>query len=148
MIAWVWPADTVRSTPRRISRASPAPSITLTCRSWISRVAMNIFSCISSAGRLDLVAGPERDEDVVALDLHPVGGHRLGGRRPGGLAGPQVEAGPVQVTLHRVVVDIAFGQRYFLVRAHVVQGEHLAAGADHRHRHVADVHPDRPLSGQ
>src|SRR5262249_17238882 len=97
MIAWVWPADTVRSTPRRISRASPAPSVTLTCRSWISRVAMKSVSCCRSAGRLGLVVGPvvvspvvirtERDVDVVALDLHPVGGHRLGSRRPGGLAG-------------------------------------------------------------
>src|SRR5262245_53356377 len=128
MIAWVWPADTVRSTPRRISRASPAPSVTLTCRSWISRVAMKVSPVIGSAGRLVLVAGPgvisaERDVDLVALDLHPVGGHGLGGRRAGGLAGAQVEAGPVQVALHRVVVDVALRQRHFLVRAHVVQGE-------------------------
>src|SRR5215831_11250743 len=123
MIAWVWPADTVRSTPRRISRASPAPSVTLTCRSWIARVAMKL-SPVSA--QPDLVAGPaltERDVDVVALDLHPVGGHRLGGRRAGGLAAAQVEAGPVQVALHRAVVDVAFGQRHLLVRAHVVQGE-------------------------
>src|SRR5436190_3628497 len=133
MIAWVWPADTVRSTPRRISRASPAPSVTLTCRSWISKVAMKTSPVICSAGLVigpvvvgTEVVGTERDVDVVALDLHPVGGHRLGGRRAGGLARAQVEAGPVQVTLHRVVVDVALGQRHFLVRAHVVQGEHLA----------------------
>ena len=40
MMACVCPADTVRSTPRRISRLPPAASSTLTCRSRISRVAI------------------------------------------------------------------------------------------------------------
>src|SRR6266498_1635613 len=38
MIAWVCPARTARSTPRRICWLSPAASVTLTCRSRISRV--------------------------------------------------------------------------------------------------------------
>src|SRR5215470_933994 len=127
MIAWVCPADTVRSTPRRISRLPSRPSgpgvgsATLTCRSRISRVAMVLSLLIVSAGR-------EGDVDVAVLDLHRIDGHGLGGGGPGRVAGAQVETRPVQPAFHRVVVDLALGKRDLLVRAHVVQREHPTLG--------------------
>src|SRR6516164_5099774 len=148
MIAWVCPADTVRSTPRRISRLPSRPSgpgagsATLTCRSRISRVAIT-YLLIVGCGR----GGAERDVDVAVLDLHRVDGHGLGGGRPGRAAGAQVETRPVQPAFHRVVVDLALGQRDLLVRAHVVQGEHLIAGAHHGDRHAVDLHPEAAVVG-
>src|SRR5581483_4362709 len=146
MMAWVSPSRTVRSTPRRISRWVPAPSApptepalpsTLTCRSRISRVAT-----------LELLVSGQRDVDVVAFDLDGVDRHRLGGRQPGGLAGTQVEARPVQPALHRVVVDLAFGQRDLGVRAHVPQGEDLAAGAGHGDGLARDLNPEDAFGRQ
>src|SRR5580704_12715575 len=136
MMACVCPADTVRSTPRRISRLPPAASSTLTCRSRMSRVAI--------ASYFFRYLG-ERDVDVVALDLHLVGGHRLGGRRPGGVAGAQVKTGPVQPALHGVVVDLALGQRDLRVRADVTQRVNLALGPDDRDRLAVHLDPDGPF---
>src|SRR5215813_11132990 len=79
--------------------------------------------------------------------MHWVGGNRLGGGRPGGRAGAQVEAGPVQPALDRVVVDLALGQRHLLVRAHVVQREDLPADPDDRDRCVLHLYADRPFLG-
>src|SRR3712207_2271246 len=93
MIACVSPERTVRSTPRRISLAS-SPSPTVTCRSRISRTD-NFFS--SAAGRereAAVVLGV--DEHVLPLHADRIDVDRLGGRQVGGLAGAQVEAGPVQ----------------------------------------------------
>src|SRR5262249_54307909 len=107
MIACVSPERTARSTPRRISRLVPDVSSTPTWRSRISRMcSVAIYSFL-------LVW--QRDVHVVAVRLHRVDRHRLGGRRPGGLAGGEIEAGPVQPALHRVVVDVALGQRDLLV---------------------------------
>src|SRR5579859_2008209 len=117
MMAWICPADTVRSTPRRISLL-PSPSspgvgsATLTCRSRISRVAMSSLLIIDSASR---AGAAERDVHVAVVDFHRVDGHGLGGRRPGRAAGAQVETRPVQPAFHRVVVDLALGQRDLLV---------------------------------
>src|SRR5512135_3747376 len=108
MIACVSPALTSRSTPRRISRWVPAASSTLTCRSRISRVAMSKVSRYFLQCERGL---RERDVDVVALGLHRVDRHRHGGRGAGRLAGPDVEAGPVQPALQGVVVYLALGQR-------------------------------------
>src|SRR6516165_9587591 len=149
MIAWVCPADTVRSTPRRISRLPSRPSgpgagsATLTCRSRISRVAITSL-LIVGCGR---AGAAERDVDVAVLDLHRVDGHGLGGGGPGRAAGAQVETRPVQPAFHRVVVDLALGQRDLLVRAHVVEREHLAADAHHGDRHAVDLHPEGALVG-
>src|SRR6185437_5092727 len=101
MIAWVSPCFTVRSTPRRISLLSTA-----TCRSRISSVAM---------GQL-LLHG---DEHVVAVDLHGVDGHGLGGRQAGRTAGAQVETRAVQPTFDRALADITFGEWDVGVRADV-----------------------------
>src|SRR5215469_15665158 len=144
MIAWVCPAATVRSTPRRISRCLPSPSVTLTCRSRISRVAIALLSWSLSAAR---AGARERDVHVIALDLYRVGRYRLGGGWTGRLAGAQVEAGSVQPAFHRVVVDLALGQRDFLVRTHVVDRVHLALGAHHGDGHARDLHPERALVG-
>src|SRR5262249_35128717 len=148
MMAWVWPAETVRSTPRRISPGrspswppGPAGAATLTCRSRISRVDINLSWVL--AGRVRR----QGNVDVIAVDLHRVGGNRSGRGRVGGVAGPQVETRPVQPAFHRVVVDLPLRQRNLLVRAHVVQRVHLALGAHHRDRHAADLHPDRPVLG-
>src|SRR5215471_17442826 len=121
MIAWVCPADTVRSTPRRISLL-PSPfapgvgSATLTCRSRISRVAMTYLLIVVSASRAGVA---ERDVHVAAGDLHRVDGHGLGGGGPGRAAGAQIETRPVQPAFHRVVVDLALRKRDLLVRAHI-----------------------------
>src|SRR5215469_1083796 len=135
MIACVWPDEIVRSTPRRTSRVSPAASVTPTCRSRISRVDI----CVGSL---------HSDEHVVAVDLDLVGRHWLGGGWSGRLPTAQVEARPVQPALHGVVVDLAFGQRYFFVRADVVQREHLAAGADQAHRYAVDLDAERAFVRQ
>src|ERR1700730_15724549 len=95
-----------------------------------------------------LVSRGDGDVDVVPVDLYWVGGHRLGRRGAGGSAGTQVKTRPVQPALHGVVVDLALGQRDFLVRADVVQGEDLAAGAHQGDRQVADLHPDGTVLGQ
>src|SRR5215475_12609643 len=150
MIAWVCPADTVRSTPRRISRLPSRPSgpgvgsATLTCRSRISRVAIYM-----SPDRWLACRGgtAERDVDVAVLDLHRVDGHGLGRGRPGRVAGAQVETRPVQPAFHRVVVDLALGKRDLLVRAHVVQCEHPTLGAHHGDRHAVDLYSERALVG-
>src|SRR5215472_15963634 len=139
MIACVCPAETVRSTPRSTSRLSPAASVTLACRSRISSVDMYLFLPSDYSGHVD--------EHVVAVDLHRVRCDRLGGRRPGRLAGAEVKAGSVQPALDRVVVHIALRQRHLLVRADVGHGNHPAAGPYHRHRHASYLEPDRARLG-
>src|SRR5690242_10367297 len=100
MIAWVWPAETVRLTPRKTSRASPAASVTLACRSRISRVDFISPDYLSLQALLAGARGlRQRDVYVVALNPDGIRGHRLGGRRPGGLARPHVEARAVQPAL-------------------------------------------------
>src|ERR1700761_8891848 len=106
MMAWVSPSATVRLTPRRISRSEPSASLTEACRSRISRV---------DTVQLLLY----RHEDVVALDLDGVTGHRLGGGHRGRPTGPQVEARPVQPALDGVAVDLALRQGHGGVRAPV-----------------------------
>src|ERR1700735_4260067 len=98
MMAWVSPSPTLRSTPRRISRRLPSASVMEACRSRISRVD-------TSLGHL------YRHKDVVALDFHWVNGHGNGGGHRGRLAGPQVEAGPVQPALEGAAVHLPPGQR-------------------------------------
>src|SRR5260370_23008310 len=126
----------VRSTPRSTSRLSPAASVTLACRSRISRVDI----------KLSFLTQP--DEDVAAVDLHWIGSDRLGGRGAGWLAGPQVEARAMQPALHRVVVDIALGQRDLFVRADVMQREYLALGANDRNGHAIHFDAECALSRQ
>src|ERR1700748_876368 len=111
MIAWVSPALTSRSTPRRISRWAPFASSTFTCRSRISRVAISQFSNGVALSSGFFERSGESDVHVAVLGLDRVARHRLGGRRPGGIAGPHVETGPVQPALDRVVVHLALGQR-------------------------------------
>src|SRR4051794_28791844 len=119
MIACVWPPSMVRSTPLRIS-LGPSSVSTVTCRSRMSSVAM---VCVSLLSRSVVVErGVEVDEHVVALDPHGVDGDRLGGRRPGRLAGAQVEAGPVQPALDLAALDVALRQRDRRVGALVVDG--------------------------
>src|SRR6266581_5251710 len=79
--------------------------------------------------------------------MHWVGRNRLGGGRSGGRAGAEIEAGRVQPAFHRVVVDLALGQRHLLVRAHVVQREDLPANPDDRDRRVLHLHAERPFLG-
>src|SRR5262245_3017609 len=110
MMAWVSPCFTVRSTPRRISRG-PFSASTVTCRSWISSVAMGDSGLLGDG-----------DEHVVPNDLYGVYGDRTRGGQPGRLAGAQVEAGAVQPALDLAVLDLAFGQRDVGVRADVVDG--------------------------
>src|SRR5580692_9251330 len=139
MIACVSPDLIVRSTPRSTSRLSPAASVTPACRLRISRVDMYL----SWSGYWS-----EGDEHVVAIDLDFIGRHGLGGRRPRGLAGAQVEAGPVQPALHRVVVYVALGQRHFRMRADIAQGENLAAGPHHAYRLTAELEAQGALVRQ
>src|SRR5215469_7418102 len=136
MIACVCPDKMVRLTPRRTSRLSPAASVTLTCRSRISRVDISVVSWVL-----------ELDEDIVALDLYWIGGHWLGGWRPGRLAGPYVEARAMQPALHGLVVDLALRQRDLLVRAHVVQRVDLAFGAHDSYRHAGHLDANGALFG-
>src|SRR5262249_3227699 len=131
MIACVCPAATVRSTPRRISRLSPAWPVTLTCRSRISRVDMSLL----------LVRG-DGDVHVVAVEPHRVGDEWLGGRRANGFSCPQVEAGAVQPALERVVVNLAVGERDLLMRAELVERVHLALGPDDHQRRAVQLNPE------
>src|SRR5260221_6471745 len=130
MIAWVCPAATVRSTRRRISRLSQAWSLTLTCRSRISRVDMSL-----------LLTGGDGHVNVLAVNPHRVGVEGPGGRRAGRLAGPQVEARAVQPALERVVVDLALGERDLLVGAELVERVHLAVGPDDHERRAVQFDP-------
>src|SRR6476469_7464487 len=99
MIAWVSPARTVRSTPRRISLAS-SPSPTVTCRLRISRTDTLVRSSVAGRGGKGAV-GLGVDVHVLPLHADRIDGHRLGGRQVGGFAGAQVETGPVQPALDR-----------------------------------------------
>src|SRR5215475_2443753 len=137
MIACVCPAETVRSTPRRTSRLSPAASVTLACRSRISSVDIR-----------SPLLGRQLDENVIAVDLHWIDRNGFGCGRPGWLAGAEVEAGSVQPALDGVVVHLALRQRYFLVRADIVQRKYLATGAHHRDRHARYLDPDGARLGQ
>src|SRR5690606_19505158 len=58
-------------------------------------------------GHLGISINVERDEYVIAVDLHSVHRDRPGGRRAGGLAGADVEARAVQPALEGAVVDVA-----------------------------------------
>src|SRR5258708_18896533 len=130
MAGWACPAAAVRSTPRRISRLSPAWALTVTGRWRISRVDMSL-----------LLTGGDGHVNVLAVNPHRVGVEGLGGRRAGRLAGPQVEAGAVQPALERVVVDLAFGKRDLLVRAELVERVHIALGPDdHERREIGRAH--------
>src|SRR5882757_9982537 len=131
MMAWVSPCFTVRSTPLRISLVELSAS-TVTCRSWISSVAMGDSGL--------LVDG---DEHVVPNDLDGVYGHGPGGGQSGRLSGAQVEGGAVQPALDRAVLHLSLGQRDVGVRADVVDREHLPLGADHRDRDAVELHPAR-----
>src|SRR4051812_40899185 len=122
MIACVSPSLMVRSTPLRIS-LGPSSVSTETCRSLISSVAMSVLSQV-------LV---RVDQYVVPVDLHGVDGDRLGGRRTGGLAGPEVEARAVHPALDGAVVHVPLGQGDRSVAALVLDREDLVAVLDHRH---------------
>src|ERR1700712_697286 len=138
MIACVSPSLMVRSTPLRISlNPSEPPSssdaATETCRSVISSVAMSVVSQV-------LV---EVDQYVVPVDLHGVNRDRLGGRRTGGLAGPEVEARPVHPALDGAVVHVALGQRHSRVAALVLDREDLVVVLDHGDVEAIDLDPQR-----
>src|SRR4051794_2014777 len=111
MIACVSPALTVRSTPRRISRA-PLSVSTETCRSRISRVVIRTSLSMSS--------GCDGHQDVVAVDLHGVDGHGLGGGEAGRPAGNEIEPRAVQPALDRLALDLTLGEGDVRMRAHVV----------------------------
>src|SRR5690606_5613729 len=143
MIAWVSPAFTVRSTPRRISFVPSEPTPTETWRSRISSVAIMLVVPSSWV----LVAGGERHVHVAGLDLGLVGGDRLRGRRVGGLAAAQVEAGPVQPALDGAVVDLSLGEGHLGVRADVVEGEDVRAAAHDGDERVVDLDGDGPVRG-
>src|SRR3954466_14469403 len=144
MIAWVSPARTVRSTPRRISLTS-SPSPTVTCRSRISRTDT----------RAPSVAGREREAavcvgvDVDVLPLHPdrVDVDRLGGRQVGGFAGAQVEARPVQPALDGrgalELLDVPFGQRHLGMRAEVLDRVDVPLEPDDGDVDVGQLYPQR-----
>src|SRR5882757_11375728 len=136
MMAWVSPCFTVRSTPLRISLVELSAS-TVTCRSWISSVAMGDSGLLGDG-----------DEHVVPNDLDGVYGHGPGGGQPGRLSGAQVEGGAVQPAFDRAALHLALGQRDVRVRADVVDREHLALGADHRDRDAVDLHPVRGVVRQ
>src|SRR5436189_3566325 len=127
MMACVSPCFTVRSTPLRISFVALSAS-TVTCRSWISSVAMG------SSGLLG-----EGDEHVVPFDLYGVNGYGARGGKAGRLAGTQVERGAVQPALDLAVLHLALGERDVRVRADVVDRVHLALGADDRDGRLTDL---------
>src|SRR5882724_8603534 len=131
MMAWVSPCFTVRSTPLRISFVALSAS-TVTCRSWISSVAMG------SSGLLG-----EGDEHVVPFDLYGVNGYGARGGKAGRLAGAQVERGAVQPALDLAVLHLALGERDVRVRADVVDREHLPLGLHDRDRRAVEFHPLR-----
>src|SRR5919202_6149585 len=144
MIAWVSPARTVRSTPRRIS-LSPCSDATVTCRSRISRVAMSggTPSVAGVDGRVDV------HEDVVAVDGHGVDGHGPDRRQCQGLAGAQVELRPVQPALDGAVLDLALAERDLGVRGGVAHGVHVALlVADDGHGDAVQHDADGPDLGQ
>src|SRR3954465_10143964 len=116
MMAWVSPCFTVRSTPLRISFVALSAS-TVTCRSWISSVAMGASGLLG-----------EGDEHVVPFDLYGVYGDGARGRKTVGLARAEVEARAVQPALDVAVVDLALREGDVGVRADVVDREHLALG--------------------
>src|SRR4051812_8116165 len=138
MIAWVSPSLMVRSTPLRIS-LGPSSVSTVTCRSRISRVLMSVLLLGSAV----VERGGRVDEHVVALHAHGVDGDRLGGREAGRLAGAEVEARAVQPALDLAALDVALRQRDRGVRALVVDGIPLVAGADDRDVAVVQVDRDR-----
>src|ERR1700712_5612580 len=132
MIAWVSPSLMVRSTPLRISLA-PSSVSTDTCRALISSVAMSVVS--------QVLVGV--DQYVVPVDLYGVDRDRLGGRRTGGLAGPEVEARAVHPALDGAVVDVSLGQGNSRVAALVLDGEDLVAVLDHSDVEAVDLDAKR-----
>src|SRR5712691_4208703 len=87
------------------------------------------------------------DVNIVTIDPDPVNGDRFCGWRRRWLAGTHVEARSVHPALHRVVVDLALGQRYVGVRAQVTQREHFAAGSDQADRLAVDLKAKRATGG-
>src|SRR3954469_16982557 len=130
MIACVSPSLMVRSTPLRIS-LGPSSVSTETCRSLISSVAMSVLSQV-------LV---RVDQYVAPVDLHGVDGNRLGGRRTGGLAGPEVEARAVHPALDGAVVHVALGQCDSRVAALVLDREDLVVVLHDGHVESVDLDP-------
>src|SRR5690242_2470984 len=131
MMACVSPCFTVRSTPLRISFVALSAS-TVTCRSWISSVAMG------SSGLL-----VEGDEHVVPFDLYGVYGDGARRGKAGRLAGAEVERGAVQPAFDLTVLHLALGERDVRVRADVVDREHLPLGLHDRDRRAVEFHPLR-----
>src|SRR5437763_1964511 len=134
MIACVSPCLMVRSTPLRISRA-PSPPSTVTCRSLISSVATVAL----------LLDG---DVDVVALDLHGIGGDGTVGRKAGGPAAAQVEPRPVQPALDGAVLDIAVRQVDVGMRADVRDRVDLALRPGDADRDAVDLETEGTVVGE
>src|ERR1700742_2215703 len=112
MMACVSPCFTVRSTPLRISFVALSAS-TVTCRSWISSVAMGSSGLLGEGGAYV-------NEDAAPFDLYGVNGYGARGGKAGRLAGAQVERGAVQPALDLAVLHLALGERDVRVRADVV----------------------------
>src|SRR5207244_2502287 len=89
MMAWISPGRTLRLTPRRISLPS-----TVAWRSSTSRIGSAISHHSFVTENMSGNRYRPSHVDVVALDLHLVGGHWLGGRAPASRTQSSFAGGP------------------------------------------------------
>src|SRR2546427_823498 len=136
MMAWISPGRTLRLTPRRISLPS-----TVAWRSSTSRIGSAISH--HSFGTENMSGNRYRPShvDVVALDLHLVGGHGLGGRQTAHGTGAHRELRPVLGAFHLVALEPALVQLDVLVAADVVDCQEFALDVPEAHGLLADHHP-------
>ena len=129
-----------RSARAADSPASEAPTTAMrfTCS------ALPAPLVVTPGGRLG--AASSRTTLIIPVDDHHlVRAHRQLGRRRVDRAGAQVETRSVQRAFDLAALEPAVGQRGVLVRAGVVDGEHLAVvGVEHRDRRVQVRHVAPP----